>query len=371
MDEIEKKEEQTPSVPPPKPKKKRKWLFTLFLLLLVVGASFVSIELWQQLQGTERDSKKQIDNLESQIAELQTALETVETALEKNVLLESRIDNIDKQQQILEGSLKGLTIQAQQQPQNSDDWALAEIAYLLTIANHRLLLVQDVDGALTALRVADERLHRLNNPSLFQVRTQLTKDMSQLRQVKQPDITGLAIQLAEHATQVEHLPLLKSAPFFQNNQEQSQEQNTTFLEKDRHLRNTQNWRDVFHSIMLEIMQLAKIRYNDEVETQFLSPSQHYLIVQNLRLILESARFSVLRRDKDNFVLSLKTAEKILRQYYDVKDSAVNTILVDLQAMQVIDLTPELPNILGSLHILRRLFNAVPSDLPLPSEVHIQ
>lgn len=369
MDEIKKKDEQVPPAPPKptaKPKKKRKWIFVLFLLVLVAGASFLSFQLWQQLYGVQKITQKQIDALNAQIATLQKSIKNLQADQDKNVLLNARIDSIDKQQQILESSLKGLTAQTQQQPQNSDDWTLAEIAYLLTIANHRVLLVQDIDGALTALKVADERLRRLNNPSLLQVRTQLTKDINNLRLVKQPDMTGLAIQLAEYAANIENLPLLKSAPFSQNNQKDSTESANT-----EHLKNTQTWRAVFHSIAVEITKLAKIRYNDEAETQFLSPTQAALIVQNLRLVLESARFSVLRRDKENFVLSLKAVEKMLKTYYDLKDSAVKILLMDLKAMQAIDLKPELPNILGSLQILRRLFNAVPSELPLPNEGQAQ
>jgi len=369
MDAIKPKEEQvsTPPPEPPKPKKKRRWKFFLFLLLLISGMGFFSFQLWQQLQGSGKESKKQIDSLESQVAELQTALKTVQTTLEKNTLLESRIDSIDKQQQILEHSLKGLTAQTQQQPQNSDDWALAEVAYLLTLANHRMLLIQDVDGTLTALKVAEERLHRLNNPSLLQVRTQLTKDINSLRLVKQPDVTGIAIQLAEHATNVENLPLLKASPLVSENEKQADE-STQVPEKSHDI---QNWRDAVHAISSEMMSLVKIRYNDEADTRFLTPTQRYLIIQNLRLALESARFSALRRDKNNFILSLQAVEKILKQHYDLKDEKVNILREDLKTLQAVDLKPQLPDISGALRILRRVFNAVPSDFTFSDEAVVQ
>lgn len=359
MDEIKTKNEQSPAPPLelPKPKKKRGWVIFLFLVLLIGSLGFLSFELWQQVYGVGKESKKQIDSLQSQIVQLQTTLKTMQAIVDKNVLLDLRINAIDKQQQILEYTLKGLTAQTQQQPQNSDEWALAEVAYLLTIANHRLSLVQDIDGTVTALKVAEERLHRLNNPSLLRVRTQLTKDINSLRLIKQPDVTGIAIQLAEQTKYVEKLPLMKASPLMSDSAKQA-EKLQQVTEKSHTI---DNWQDVLSAIASKMTELVKIRYNDEADTRFLTPTQRYMISQNLRLALESARFSAIRQDKENFIASLQAIETIVKQHYDLKDARVNALFEEVKKLQVIDLKPQLPDISGSLRILRQLFNAVPGD----------
>ena len=80
---------------------------------------------------------------------------------------------------------------------SNEDWALAEVEYLLIIAMHRLLLEEDVMTALAAMEAADLRLKDLGNPGLLPVRQQLATDINQLRSVNLADIAGMAIYLAD------------------------------------------------------------------------------------------------------------------------------------------------------------------------------
>lgn len=312
----------------PKPKKHRLFFFFLFLILLLGGTIVLSYPFWQQFTHLEQTLQEEIKQLSTQVASLeksqenQAQFQTLETRLNEQEL-----------------ALKKLIHQIAQQPQNNEDWKIAEIDYLITIAHHRLQLVQDSQGALAALITADERLQSLNKPELLKVRTELLEQIQRLRKLKHPDIAGLALRLAQ--AQTEKLPLLQGTrksytppPASSSDSEESSDK----LE----------WQQVLWE---EIKQLVVIRYNNEAEIGFLSPKQRSVIAQILQMKLENARFFLLRHDSQNFIASIQAVREWLKRYYDQNDDKVTTLQTDLAKMEKIVLNPPLPEL---SHLLKSL-----------------
>ena len=319
----------------PKPKKYRLVFFFLFLILLLGGTIVLSYPSWQQFNHLE-------ETLQEEVEQLRTRLARLEKSQENQAPLKGLETRINEQEQ----ALNTLMRQIAEQPQNDEDWKIAEIYYLITIAHHRLQLVQDSQGALTALITADERLQALNKPILFQVRAQLLKDIQRLRELKHPDITSLALRLAQ--AQTEKLPLLQgtresyipppdSALDYEDSEESSDKQ---------------EWQNI---LWQEMKRLVVIRYNNEAEKGFLSPKQRPIIAQILQMKLENARFFLLRHDSHNFTTSIQAVREWLKSYYDQNDEKVKTLQTDLAKMEKIVLNPPLPelsNLLKSLSAAR-------------------
>ncbi len=317
----------------PKPKKHRLWFFFLFLLLLLGGTIVLSYPVWQQFTHLEQTLQEEIQQLSEQVASL-------EKSQENQIPLKALEARINEQ----ELALNKLIQQIAQQPQNDDDWKIAEINYLITIAHQRLQLVQDSQGALAALRMADESLQSLNKPELLKVRTELLKDIRRLRELKLPDITGLALRLAQAQTQVDNLPLLQGTRESYTPPDSSSESEKTSEELE--------WQQVFWR---EVRRLFVIRYNNEAEKGFLSPKQRSIIAQILQMRLENARFFLLRHDSQNFTASIQAVREWLQRYYDQNDEKVKTLQTDLAEMEKIVLNPPLPelsNLLKSLSAVR-------------------
>ena len=85
------------------------------------------------------------------------------------------------------------------------DWMLAEVAYLLRIANQRLITSRDSKTALAMLRDADSILKELAYPELADARRQLAADITSLQLMGQLDIEGIYFALESMFTEVAEL----------------------------------------------------------------------------------------------------------------------------------------------------------------------
>ncbi len=316
------------------PKKRHFFLGFLFLILLLGGTVILSYPLGQKFSTEQQELQQQVDQLNAQVA-------TLQKFQDNQAQLKARFNELSKQQQDLEKHLTALSYQIEQQPGNDDDWKLAEINYLLTIALHRLHLVHDPEGALAALSAANDRLQRLNKPALYQVRTRLLEDIQRLRDLKRPDIAGLAVRLARFAAQVDTLPLLQGT-------------RQSYTPPVNEPANEQPWQQV---VWKTLKQLVVIRHSTEADTGFLPPEQRSLVAQILQLKLENTRFFLLRRENQNFVASIDAVRDWVKRYYDQNDTKVKTLQKELTNMQTITLNPPLPDISGSLNLLTKNLSA--------------
>lgn len=253
--------------------------------------------------------------------------------------LEKNMEQLNAQFQTLNNALTELY---QQQPGNNEDWALAEVEYLLIIASHRLLLERDVATALTAMEAAARRLQALGSPDLIPVREQLTADINKLKTVNSVDITGVSIYLADLIERASNLPLKNGVIIG------AQESAGPAAQDLEHA----GGRGFMNSLWQELKSLVVIKKSGEVKQELLLPGQDYFLYQNLRLELESARLSVLRRDTDNLHSSIALLLDWLEQYFDGSDSGVANVMETLKQMATLKLDPPLPDINSSLETLR-------------------
>ncbi len=317
----------------PKPKKHRLFFFFLFLILLLGGTIVLSYPFWQQFTNLEQTLQKEVQQLKTRLAKL-----------EKSQANKAHFQGLETRINKQELALNTLIRQIAQQPQNDEDWKIAEIDYLITIAHHRLQLAQDSQGALIALITADKRLQALNKPELLKVRTELLKNIQSLRELKHPDITRLALRLAQAQTQTDKLPLLQGT--------RESYTPTSSSESEKSEESSQEWQRV---LLDELKRLVVIRYNKDAEKGFFNPKQRHIIAQILQLKLENARFFLLRHDSNNFTTSIQAVRQWLKSYYDQNDEKVKTLETDLAKMEKIVLNPPLPdlsNLLKSLSAAR-------------------
>ena len=319
--------------------------FALVFLILIGGLMGGGIYLWNELQQTRADLVEVGD-----IAQAQSSLRAGNIAA-----IDDAIKQLERKQSEQSDALASLYRDKQG---NNEDWALAEVEYLLIIAMHRLLLEEDVMTALAAMEAADLRLKGLGDPGLLPVRKQLATDMNQLRAVNQADIAGMAIYLADMIDLSADLPL-KSEVITKANVTLSSDENQV----DESVDVDPVWKKVPRQLWQEIKSLIVIKRTGEAKQVLLLPDEEYFLIQNLRLELESARLSVLRADSGNLNASIVLIQSWLRQYFDTNDSAVINVREVLDQMQAIELKPAMPDISSSVESLRAyLRNAANSEV---------
>ena len=327
--------------------------FAVIFLILIGSLTGGGYYLWKELQQTKADLAEMGNN-----AQVQSGLRAGNIAA-----MENAIKQLGQKQNEQSDALASLYRDTQG---NNEDWAIAEIEYLLIIAMHRLLLEEDVMTALAAMEAADLRLKGLGDPGLLPVRKQLTTDMNQLRAVNHPDIAGMAIYLADMVDLSADLPLKSEVTT-----------NTIAAHSlDEDLINNgvdvdPFWKRLPKIIWLEIKSWVVIKRTGDVNQALLLPSEEYFLTLNLRLEMESARLSVLRADSGNLRASVVLIQSWLRQYFDTSDSAVINVMETLDQMQAIELKPALPDISSSVESLRAYLRYVASEAMNTEEIQAQ
>ncbi len=93
--------------------------------------------------------------------------------------------------------------------QGSSDWTLAEVEYLLRIANQRLATSGDIDTAVRMLSQADAILQELGQPELVSIRRQLAADIAKLQLSTRVDIEGIFFELEAIAAEIGRLDVFE------------------------------------------------------------------------------------------------------------------------------------------------------------------
>ena len=106
-----------------------------------------------------------------------------------------------------EGTQSVLNTLQQRQSSDLNTWRLAQVQFLLRVANERLQLQHDPTTATAALVSADNELKELGDPGYFPVREQLAKEITSLKALPWPDTAGIAIVITGFAQQVRNLPI--------------------------------------------------------------------------------------------------------------------------------------------------------------------
>ena len=322
----------------------------LVALLLIVAASASSYWLYQDNQqykaqlakqaATQLTLKEQLGQVESQ---LQQMGEKQQTLLSRAEEVESKGDHLTVSVEQINDQLKSLASTKGKDPLM---WRIAEVEYLLSLANHRLSLEHDVATSAVILQDADKRLRAIGDPAFIPVRESISRELNQLNAVDLPDIAGMAAQLSVVKESLPQLPLVKRQLTFETDNKASEVANTEpeTQAKDESLVKAV-WNDIVEG-------LFRVRRTDKPIEPLLAPQEIQYLLYNLNLKLEQARHALLNRDSVVFKDSLDDVQHSLAQYFDDEDQAVTTAKETLAKLTSVELTPELPDISGSLRELR-------------------
>lgn len=98
--------------------------------------------------------------------------------------------------------------------------------------------------------------------------------------------------------------------------------------------------------------LVVIQHRDEPVEPLLSPEQTYYLQQNLHLMLEQAQLALLQRKQQPFDTALEKALQWVDTYFDDENAATQALVRGLQQLSGTEVSPEMPDISGSLRVLQ-------------------
>jgi uroporphyrin-3 C-methyltransferase len=335
--ETETPPEAKPDQPAP-PKPRRSWfgLFNFLLILLLAGAAGYY---WWQQQQVARDYETTIGELRQQMeskagnARLDSSLSPLKGDIGS---LGRKIDELGVEQQGLRESSEKLY---ELYGRDKNDWQLAEVEYLMRVAQHKLILQDDFEGAAITLQAASDRIALTGDPGLLPVRVMISEEIADLKTRKRADLVGMTLILAQLRRQVRVLE-----PGFALRVDET-------ASEPQQVETSQDWFDRFNAF---IDSLVKVRNEatqpTEIEANIADVSE--TLEDNLKL----ARWAVLERDGRQYQRLIEQSLRLFREFYDLDNAANNDFMTQLQELQKMELKPEKPDITGSLRELLRILS---------------
>ena len=248
------------------------------------------------------------------------------------------------------------------QPPTSRDWKLAEVEYLLRIANHRLLMERDPLTAGQLLATADGVLAGIGDFSLFDVRARLADEILSVKSMTGTDLQGLYLQIEALKKSVKALPLrppeyteAKVAPG--DALQVAMQDDLTAA--DAPTAEQSVWQELGGRLSA-FFQYRKIDGN-ETRRPLLSPDESIYLEMNLRLMLERSQLALMRRNQLVYEQSLTTAEEWIGEYLDGEDAAVAQTLGQIVELLDVQLELPIPDISGSLKALEAVSRGRDND----------
>ena len=325
----------------------RRWwvILTIVIVSLVAGIGAVGYLGWLQLETLRADLAKVQSATDTQVASLAAGQETSSKSLMEDV--DSRMANVDARLQDFShtvDSLSTLVVEATQS--DKDGLVIAEVDYLLQLANHRIGLEHNRPGALLAISRAQSRLGSLGTGAYQPILDQIAVDKAALEGVVVADIGAIVGTLAALLDRVDSLGTgaEKIAP---------QGESPSAEERD-----ASGW-DAFVSAVGEnLSQFVEIEQVDGAAAPTLIPDQEYFARENVRISLQNARASAARRDTQNFRLALAEAGRWLNGHFGLS-AETPYMRGELERLGAVELAPEFPDLNVSLGLIRKLSRSTP------------
>lgn len=312
------------------------WFSLLFALAAAAGAGYLYYELvWQDPIGKAREQvlrtqAQSTDSASNTLSALQSDFAQFKSA--QNSTLENLVTTQSEAlAEAEEGIIETLNAVAKEAPPSQTEWKLAEVEYLLRIANHRVLMEEDAESAVQLLGAADAILKELGDFGMHEVRARLADEILSLKKVPVDDTQGLFLRMEALKTQLDELPL-KVPEYLTKAERPVVDPELSLAER----------------LSVRMSNYIQFRTLETKVKPLLTPDEAVYLELNLRLMLERAQLAALRRDQVVYEQSLSTAADWLLDYLDNNDPTVKTLVGEIDALIDVPLSRELPDISGSL-----------------------
>ena len=232
---------------------------------------------------------------------------------------------------------------------SGEDWLLAEVEYLIRLANQRVLMERDVSGALSLLSSADEIVEQTSGIAAYELRESLAYDIANLKAVSDLDTDGIFLSLSAMASQVPELrrkqPELSPPTQIQIDNGEAQNFYQQFL-------------SLVNNIFGRVLNSVDYRRDGVAITPLLPPKEEYYLRQNLILKFEMAQLALLRNDQPVYHTSLSEAKLWIVKHFVETDPRTVALVTALDQLVEVEVDRSLPNISGSLRAVRGLLNTL-------------
>ncbi|MDE0349647.1 MAG: uroporphyrinogen-III C-methyltransferase [Gammaproteobacteria bacterium] len=234
--------------------------------------------------------------------------------------------------------------QRRQAPPDARDWRLAEVEYLLRVANNRLLLERDATTAERLLGAADVILEELDDYALFDVRALLAEERLALREVGTANAQTLFLRIEALKDGLGELPA-RIPEYFGAPDAPGPDAAAP----------PETPASAWEALLDRLSNLYEFRTREGIAPRpLLRPDEAVYLEFHLRLAFERAQLGALRNDQLLYRQSLASARGWIDEHLDTESPAVQGLRKEIEALLRFDVEAALPDISRSLARLREL-----------------
>jgi len=320
-----------------------------------------------RLESTDSELALKIRQVQDQVENLPSSDNSAEiAALERR--LQGDVDELDRLKQSMTEQLSmsrslqmageslqrrlsaaetALTGVASRELDAGGELDLAEVDYLLRLANERLKLFNDPVAADETLELADIHLAAMDDPIYLGVRQDIAVARRDLASLELPDFFAISNQLDSVQASIAGLPF--------RGQEAVPVETAEVGE---------GWWDKLKGVFSG---LVTVRRSTELEDQRISLEDKDYVRQRLWLQLEIAHLALMRRDQAAFGSSLARVRETVSTWFEESSDSYGNIMQQIGSLEAMNVQLVLPDISKPWSTLRqvRTLRTRPTAAPPP------
>ncbi|HHF5266770.1 TPA: uroporphyrinogen-III C-methyltransferase [Haemophilus influenzae] len=331
-------------------------LFAILLALSIGGAGYYfgqqqMAKIQQKLTALENQTGADLSSNNTNNNKRLTQLEQgLKTAQENIAQLEQLIVSKTGEITSLQTQMKQINqLAIAQQP---SDWLFSEADFLLNNALRKLVLDNDVDTAVSLLKLADEALVKVNNSQANEIRSAINQDLKQLLSLSSVDQNAVMQKLSQLANTVDELQALNV------NFDETSKNN------DKLSNNITDWQQNIEksatSFLNHFIRISPKQNSNKKE--LLAPNQDIYLRENIRLRLQLAIMAVPRQQNELYKQSLEAVSSWVRSYFDTNSEVTQNFLKLVDGLSDTSIYVDVPEQLKSLTLLDKYLNRTALDV---------
>ncbi|HEU4458570.1 MAG TPA: uroporphyrinogen-III C-methyltransferase [Methylibium sp.] len=310
--------------------RRRQLVVLLGIVALVLAAVALAVA-WQgqqRLQLLEQElvrRQQESANLAAQAKLLADQSQVLaREAVAKATLLDTRVAEVGAQRGQVDELIQSLS-------RSRDENVVADLEAGVRVALQQTAITGSATPLVAALKSADERLQRLNQPRLEAARRAIGRDLERIKAASVADIASLAIKLDEAVRLVDELPLLvpdaatvaaraASAPKLPPARGAASPPPAASAASGARPwwpePLAERWRIWSAGFADELRALVRVTRIDQPQAMLLAPEQAWFLRENLKLRLLNARLALLSRQFDAAQADVQAALAALEAHFD-------------------------------------------------------
>ncbi len=346
------------------------WIFVtvVFSLVSLSAAGYLFYRQEFRILSQFDSENEQIRDVDSQVSELtesvarqnsqlsaefQKLVEEIDEMDEKLKRLEIKVRQSDEQlARQVEGVKTSISGIYENQEDETDDWRLHEIIFLMVMAKHRIEIAGDVDSALLIWRVAEEQFRKNSDPRLFDAKLAIENEIAVLESIPAVDLGDVASRLLNLASDVEKLPLNLSL----NSTARMVDSEIADFDQSVEEANSAE-SGILSEVWIDIQSLVRVKKIDLSEQSLLKPDMKINVVENLKSALFTAQSAAIRSDQQLYQGNLEYVSDAIDRHFSTDSSLVVEFSDKISELIAIDIDLDIPDLSRSIELLEQALNS--------------